>query len=182
MEYRDSQATVGNEFQNHCIMKLAEQYRTDPSLADESDFTLLKFARATIGKAWPVIVYQGQDGEGFHILSITPTPTSNILSCAMCADRNTLSHIGEDATAQTGTLVNGICGAAVSHLIGGKMFKIEPFVLVLALPIGESALVKMTMPKSNRNQGIIRMEGYIESSMEPFFRPAKVYLSEIPTV
>jgi len=159
---------------------LAKQYGDRNDLQQFNAGTRYVFAAATIEAAWPTVTELGIQQDGSHGLLITPTETSNILNCAIGTDQNVELHGGSGGTAQTGTLVNGVCAVAISHLVGGELIDINPFGFKRPLPIGESAIITMMLPTQWRSRARIPMQGYIASTRQLLFKPATISLVNIP--
>jgi hypothetical protein len=169
------------ELQAYYSSRLAEQYGQMPRLSKYDAEIRMNFARGTIAGAWPIIVDLPDTENGARCIQITPTVTTNILNCVIGGDTNYQMHTGHDATAQTGTLVNAVCGVAVAHLVGGVLTSINPFGFRRSLPIGESAIITLVPPKKGQQRAKVLMEGFLHSTGQQLFKPANITLVNIPT-
>lgn len=166
--------------QSHYVNCLTQAYKLRPRLQTLPEETLQLFAAETVLAAWPGVEDLSSDDELVRRVLITPNQMTNILSCVIGADPNYEKHTGKNATAQTGTLVAGVCGVAIGHIVGGELVQIEPFSFLSELPIGVSAIIILTLPKILRSRAIIHMQGYRADTGSELFRPAKIRMLKIP--
>lgn len=159
---------------------LAQQYKKRPRLLQLSAETLHLFATETVLAAWPDVEDLPSDDELVRRVRITPNMMTNVLSCVIGADPNFEKHTGYNATAQTGTLVAGVCGVAIGHVVGGELVQIEPFSFLSELPIGVSAIITLTLPKQLRSRAVIHMSGCRADTGKELFRPAHIRMVRIP--
>lgn len=150
--------------------------REDPNLSMIDEASMQKISERISASAWPVIVDLPKTKDGSYCLQITPTKFTNVLSCIIGGDGNTELHLGKNATAQTGTLVAGICGAAIAHVYGGILRSIIPFTFCNNLEIEDSAILTMRLKTERPRLSKISLEGCRLSDGKPLFKPSEVTL------
>ncbi|MFT7507177.1 MAG: tetrahydromethanopterin S-methyltransferase subunit F [Acidimicrobiales bacterium] len=169
------------ELQEHWAGILAEEYSKRTELQKYDMDILIEFSKATVLGAWPEIVDLPDCKDNTHCVSVTPNAMTNVLSCIIGSDPNIKQHTGRDATAQTGTFVAGVCGAAIGHVVGGTLMGIDPFGFSTFLPIGVSAIITLSLPEPLRSRAKVLMTGHRADNGKELFKPAEILLVRIPT-
>lgn len=159
-----------------CSRELGILLREGPKLSILDEASMQKISESISASAWPVIVDLPKTKDGSYCLQITPTKLTNVLSCIIGGDGNTELHLGKNATAQTGTLVAGICGAAIAHVYGGILRSIIPFTFCNNLEIEDSAILTMRLKTKRQGLSKISLEGCRLSDGKPLFKPSEVTL------
>jgi len=166
------------QLQEYYIDELTALYAKRQRLSMFSERIRYVFARETIIGAWPTVtelptVYTKSMGTG-NILAtrpilVNPTELANVLSCAIGTDPNYALHTGEKATAQTGILVAGVCGVAVSYAFGGILRSIIPFRFKEGLTINKPAIITLKILRETPEFLKVHMEGYTEDMKKKSF-------------